>query len=157
MNDKDPTTNVPISTAGAVFHQCALHVNPYHYSNTFRGQETEGDAQSHAEAIVAKAAEIGVSVLAITDHNNVSGVAAFREAAKNRGITIFSRFSNFPLLKAFTFFASTHPTPPKSNLADTSVNLVSTTQHRLQICQTNLSRKSWQISKNREASLLPHT
>ncbi|MDE0556190.1 MAG: AAA family ATPase, partial [Candidatus Poribacteria bacterium] len=52
----------------------------------------EGDAQSHAEAIVAKAAEIDVSVLAITDHNNVIGVAAFREAAEDRGITIFPGF-----------------------------------------------------------------
>ena len=29
-----------------------------------------------------------VSVLAITDHNDVSGVAAFREAADGRGITV---------------------------------------------------------------------
>ena len=92
MNDKDPTTSTPISSAGAVFQRCALHVNPYHYSNTFRGQEAEGDAQSHAEAIVAKAVENDVSVLAITDHNSVSGVAAFREATKGRGITIFPGF-----------------------------------------------------------------
>ena len=92
MNDKDPTTNVPIFSVGAVFHRCALQVNPHHYGSTFRGQEGTGNAQSHAEAIVAKAAEIGVSVLAITDHNNVSGVAAFREAAENRGITIFPGF-----------------------------------------------------------------
>ena len=92
MNDKDPTTNAPISSVGAVFHRCALQVNPHHYGSTFRGQEGTGNAQSHAEAIVAKAAEIDVSVLAITDHNNVSGVAAFREAAENRGIMIFSGF-----------------------------------------------------------------
>lgn len=92
MNDKDPTTNASISSAGAVFHQCALQVNPHDYGDTFRGQEGTGDARSHAEAIVAKAAEIGVSVLAITDHNNVSGVAAFREAAKGRRITIFPGF-----------------------------------------------------------------
>ena len=92
MNDKDPTTNAPIFSVGAVFHRCALQVNPHHYGSTFRGQEGTGNAQSHAEAIVAKAAEIGVSVLAITDHNNVSGVAAFREAAENRGITIFPSF-----------------------------------------------------------------
>lgn len=92
MNDKDPTTSVSISPAGAVFHRCALQVNPEHYGDTFRGQEGTGDARSHAEAIVAKAVENDVSVLAITDHNNVSGVAAFREAAKGRGITIFPGF-----------------------------------------------------------------
>ena len=92
MNDKDPTTNAPISSAGAVFHRCALQVNPHDYSDTFRGQEGTGNAQSYAEAIVAKAAEIKVSVLAITNHNNVSGVAVFREAAENYGITIFPGF-----------------------------------------------------------------
>ena len=92
MNDKDPTTNAPTFSVGAVFHRCALQVNPEHYRDTFRGQKGTGDARSHAEAIVAKAAEIDVSVLAITDHNNVSGVAAFREAAENRGITIFPGF-----------------------------------------------------------------
>ena len=92
MNDKDPTTSAPISSAGAVFHRCALQVNPEHYRNTFRGQEGTGNARSHAEAIVAKAAELDISVLAITDHNNVSGVAVFREAAENCGITIFPGF-----------------------------------------------------------------
>ena len=69
---------------GAEFHLCALQVNPHHYNETFRGKETAGDVESHAKAIVAKAVEIGVSVLAITDHNNVSGVEAFRTWSKER-------------------------------------------------------------------------
>ncbi len=77
---------------GAEFHLCALQVNPHHYNETFRGKEAAGDAESHAKAIVAKAVEIGVSVLAITDHNNVSGVEAFRNAADGYGITIFPGF-----------------------------------------------------------------
>ena len=81
-----------VNPAGAVFHRCALQVNPSHYGGTFRGQGTGGDPRSHAEAIVAKASKIGVSVLAITDHNDVSGVAAFQDAATNRGITIFPGF-----------------------------------------------------------------
>ena len=77
---------------GAEFHLCALQVNPHHNNETFRGKETAGNAESHAKAIVAKAVEIGVSVLAITDHNNVSGVEAFRNAADGYGITIFPGF-----------------------------------------------------------------
>ena len=80
------------SQAGAVFHRCALQVNPQDYQSRFRGQETDGDARSHAKAIVAKAAEIGVSVLAITNHNDVSGVPAFRDAAVGTGVTIFPGF-----------------------------------------------------------------
>ena len=78
--------------AGAVFHRCALQVNPHHYGATFRGQEMEGDGRSHAEAIIAEAVEIGVSVLAVTDHNDVSGVSFFQNAAAGRGITIFPGF-----------------------------------------------------------------
>ena len=77
---------------GAEFHLCALQVNPHHYNETFRGKEAAGNAESHAKAIVAKAVELGVSVLAITDHNNVSGVEAFRNAADGYGITIFPGF-----------------------------------------------------------------
>ena len=77
---------------GAVFHRCALQVNPHQYAGKFRGQEASGDPQSHASAIIEKAAELGISVLAITDHNSVSGVALFQEAASGRGIVIFPGF-----------------------------------------------------------------
>ena len=77
---------------GAVFHRCALQVNPHDYSGTFRGQKISGDARQHAKAIVDTAVEIGVSVLAITNHNDVSGVAAFQDAASGHEITIFPGF-----------------------------------------------------------------
>ena len=51
-----------------------------------------GDAVDHAGAIVQRASDLGVSVLAITDHNHVGGVAAFRAAAEGRGIHIFPGF-----------------------------------------------------------------
>ena len=77
---------------GAVFHRCALQVNPHHYASTFRGQEVDGDDESYAEAIVTKAAELDVVAIAVTDHNSVSGVQAFREFAKWYDITIFPGF-----------------------------------------------------------------
>ncbi|MGH8566611.1 MAG: AAA family ATPase, partial [Gammaproteobacteria bacterium] len=67
-------------------------MNPHHYVGTFRGQSAGGDASAHAQAIVEKAAEIGVSVLAITDHNDVTDVPAFRDAAADRGIDVFPGF-----------------------------------------------------------------
>ena len=78
--------------AGAVFHRCALQVNPHHYGRTFRGRKTQGDPRLHAETIVARAAEIGISALAITDHNNIEGIAAFRDASKHYNIAIFPGF-----------------------------------------------------------------
>ena len=84
--------------AGAVFHRCALQVNPYSYRE-FRGQKIEKDersrakaARDHAEAIVERAAELEISVLAITNHNDVSGIADFKRAGKKSGVTIFPGF-----------------------------------------------------------------
>ncbi|MDP2857304.1 MAG: AAA family ATPase [Bacillota bacterium] len=92
MTSKDPIAKARVLPAGAVFHRCALQVNPHHYGATFRGKPTAGDASGHAKAIVDKAAELGISVLAVTDHNNVSGVPAFRDAAGERGIYVFPGF-----------------------------------------------------------------
>ncbi len=92
MNSNDPIAKARTLPAGAVFHQCALQVNPHHYGGTFRGKPSGGDARAHAQAIVDKAIEIRVSVLAITDHNDVSGVPAFRDAAGERGIHVFPGF-----------------------------------------------------------------
>lgn len=78
--------------AGAIFHRCALQVNPQDYQSKFRGQETDGDIHAHAESIVAKATELGISVLAITNHNDMGGVAVFRDAAEGTGVTIFPGF-----------------------------------------------------------------
>ena len=93
----DYQKNTPIAKVlklprGAEFHRCALQVNPYTYCTTFRGLSSASDAETHAKAIVEKAVEIGVSVLAITNHNDASGVAPFREAAAGRGITILPGF-----------------------------------------------------------------
>ena len=92
VTSKNPIDHTGTQPAGAVFHRCALQVNPRHYAGTFRGQETGGDTESHANAIVEKAVELGVSVLAVTDHNGVSDVPAFRSAAEGRDVTIFPGF-----------------------------------------------------------------
>lgn len=92
MATKDPLATARKLPQGAVFHRCALQVNPHHYSGTFRGRPAKGDAGAHARAIVDKAEELGVTVLAITDHNDASGVPAFRHAAAGRGIHVFPGF-----------------------------------------------------------------
>lgn len=96
-----PKPNAPMSdsilgtrtlTAGATFHRCALQVNPHHYAGTYRGSESEGDPDTYAQAVVDKAIALGISVLAITDHNDVSGVPAFQDAAQGGGVTVFPGF-----------------------------------------------------------------
>ena len=85
----DMTAQAP---GGARFYRCALQVNPHHYAQTYRGQATQGDALCHARKIVDKAVQAGIEVLAITDHNSVDGVAAFRAATRNRPIHMFPGF-----------------------------------------------------------------
>jgi len=88
----DATNASSSPSPGAVFHRCALQVNPHHYAETYRGQATSGDAATYAREIVAKAVELGISVLAITDHNDVASVPAFRAAAEGTGVHIFPGF-----------------------------------------------------------------
>ena len=78
--------------AGAVFHRCALQVNPHHYGGTFRGQVATGDVTTHARAIADKALALGISVLAVTDHNDVGSVPAFRAAAAGHALHVFPGF-----------------------------------------------------------------
>lgn len=78
---QDPLVRAMSLPGGARFHRCALQVNPHEYASNFRGGDSEGDARSHATTIIQKAADLGVTVLAITDHNHVGGVQAFRDAA----------------------------------------------------------------------------
>ena len=80
------------SMSGARFHKCALQVNPHHYAGSFRGQSHEDNEATYVESIVKKAAETGVTVLAVTDHNSVADVPAFKQAAADKGIHVFPGF-----------------------------------------------------------------
>lgn len=77
--------------AGATFRRCALQVNPLSYGR-YRGAKVHGDAESHARSIVEKSVELGISVLAITNHDDVGEVPAFRAAAKGTDVCIFPGF-----------------------------------------------------------------
>ena len=83
-----PNRNLP---AGATFCRCALQVNPHSYGK-YRGKKVAGDADAHARRIVEKSVELDISVLAITDHNDVGGIPAFRAAAKGTTVRVFPGF-----------------------------------------------------------------
>ncbi|MCY4289905.1 MAG: AAA family ATPase [Aestuariivita sp.] len=83
---------VPQSRAGARFYRCALQVNPSDYTETFCGQALHENENEYAQKIIDKAVNLGIEVLAITDHNSVKGVAAFRSAANERPVHIFPGF-----------------------------------------------------------------
>ena len=79
--------------AGAEFRRCALQVNPRHYSETYRGRpSTTDDDAGYAQALLDKAEVLGVTVLAVTDHNHVGGLAPIRTAAQGRPVRVFPGF-----------------------------------------------------------------
>ena len=135
------------STAGARFYKCALQVNPHHYSGTFRGQASKGDDISHARAVVDKAIDLGIEVLAITDHNSVSSVPAFRSAARDRSVQIFPGFelsssegihviciyppdSELKRLERYLGDFGIHDTNPSADAADESFSSILATVRR---------------------------
>lgn len=79
-------------SVGAVFHRCALQVNPHHYAQTFHGKGGASNVDDYARSMIDKAVELGISVLAITDHNDVSSVPAFHAAAAGRSVHVFPGF-----------------------------------------------------------------
>ena len=92
MSTDDPIATVSDRSAGAEFHRCAFQVNPPHYAATYRGRATTLGEADYALALAEKAAELDVTVLAVTDHNHADGVGAIRTAARDRGITVFPGF-----------------------------------------------------------------
>ena len=90
---KDLVPEVAASvSSGAQFYRCALQVNPYHYAQTFRGHNRDGDANEYAKAIMRRASELDISVIALTDHNSVKDIAIFKAAARERDIQLFPGF-----------------------------------------------------------------
>ncbi len=87
----DPPMNAR-PQSGARFFKCALQVNPEHYRSTYRGQPGTGDALSYARDVIDKAVELKIEVLAVTDHNSVSDIGAFRAAAKGRPVHVLPGF-----------------------------------------------------------------
>ncbi len=92
MNTDESSPNNESLLSGARFFRCALQVNPHGYKEQFRGQQAAGNEVSYAKAIVDKAKENDVSVLAITNHNDAKAVTVFQETACGQGITIFPGF-----------------------------------------------------------------
>ena len=78
--------------AGAQFHKCALQVNPYSYLRRYRGEQPGLDEAGYVHTLIAEAEALDVKVLAVTDHNDASGVDAIRAVAEPRGIVVFPGF-----------------------------------------------------------------
>ena len=82
----------PRPPAGARFHRCAFQVNPHHYAGTYRGKASPLNETEFAAALIDKAAELGVTVLAVMDHEHAKSAESIRAEARRRGIHVFPGF-----------------------------------------------------------------
>ena len=78
--------------AGARFYRCALQVNPHSYAAQYRGQPHSLSADVYVKAMIDRAVASAIEVLAITDHNHVGSVEAFRMEGKRSGVAVFPGF-----------------------------------------------------------------
>jgi energy-coupling factor transporter ATP-binding protein EcfA2 len=77
---------------GARFYKCALQVNPFAYLTRHSKPspfETEGDYNA---ALIATCLELGIEVIAVTDHYRVHESASLLKAARDAGIFAFGGF-----------------------------------------------------------------
>lgn len=84
--------STPRPPAGAGFHRCAFQVNPHGYAERYRGQASPFDEADYAKALIDKAAELGVTVLAVTDHEHAKAAESIRAEARRRGVHVFPGF-----------------------------------------------------------------
>ncbi len=92
MSGNDVIADALQLASGARFVRCALQVNPHHYSGTFRGEQHADGPEAYTRAIIDAARELAISVLAVTDHNSVSDISAFRSAATGTDVTVMPGF-----------------------------------------------------------------
>ena len=78
---------------GAIYHKCALQVNPPSYGTHFRGEPGDQiDPESHVQSIVEKALELEISAIAVTNHNSVSEIPMFQSKAEGTELHVFPGF-----------------------------------------------------------------
>lgn len=92
MNSEHFQHSGPSLSSGAQYYRCALQVNPAHYARTYQGETPHLSEEEYAKALIAKAVELDIAVLAVTDHNHVEGIAAIQKEAETRGIHVFPGF-----------------------------------------------------------------
>lgn len=82
----------PSGSSGAKFFRCAFQVNPAHYAKTFRGDDHGMDENAYVTGLLDKCVELGIEVIAVTDHNHAGSIGLFKTEATTRGITVFPGF-----------------------------------------------------------------
>ena len=77
---------------GARFYRCALQVNPFDYLVRHGKTTTFSTEAEYNDAMVAACLEVGIEVIAVTDHYRVQHSMGLIQAARQAGIWAFGGF-----------------------------------------------------------------
>ena len=77
---------------GGRFYRCALQVNPFAYLDRHNKQTSFRSEAGYNKAIVDTCIEIGIEVIAVTDHYRVRESRGLVKAARDAGLEAFSGF-----------------------------------------------------------------
>ena len=77
---------------GARFYRCALQVNPFAYLGRHNKQTTFTNEADYNTAIVQKCLDLGIEIIAVTDHYRVKDSTGLIQAARAAGVFAFGGF-----------------------------------------------------------------
>ncbi len=92
MTQAGPITDALELPSGARFYRCALQVNPFDYLTCHNKQTSFKNEEDYNAAIVEACQNIGIEVIAVTDHYRVQSSQRLCEAARKAGIHVFPGF-----------------------------------------------------------------
>ena len=77
---------------GARFYRCALQVNPFAYLGRHNKQTTFTNEADYNTAVVQKCRDLGIEIIAVTDHYRVKHSTGLVQAARAAGVFAFGGF-----------------------------------------------------------------
>ena len=77
---------------GARFYRCALQVNPFAYLETHNKSTAFKSEDEYNRAIIETCLEVGIEVIAVTDHYRIKHSASLVRATRNTNLYAFSGF-----------------------------------------------------------------
>ncbi len=92
MKEDNPIKGALELPNGARFYRCALQVNPYKYLMRHQKPTSFQVEKSYNAAIIQKCIELGIEVIAVTDHYRVRTAEGLWELAKASGLRVFPGF-----------------------------------------------------------------
>ena len=92
MNNEASVQTASGPSSGARFYKCAFQVNPFDYVIRHKKTTEFADEATYNAAITKKCQQLGIEIIAVTDHYRVRSSAGLWVTARKAGISVFPGF-----------------------------------------------------------------